>query len=158
MNNCYGTGFATHINNIDSRYFPIQENGGISGIRSIDGKENIDRRISVSYAKYVSIAYGTNDCWDNPYIAEEYYENTKYMIDAVLAADKIPVLPKIPASTNKDVIDNVPIYNAVIDRLYDEYGDKLIKGPDFEAFFSENPRLSQRRRRSSLGRRLFSNA
>ena len=139
MNNCYGTGFAAHINTIDSRYFPIQENGGIGGIRSIDGKENINRWLSVSHAKYVSIAYGTNDCWGNPNAADAYYENTKYMINAVLEAEKIPVLPKIPASSNEDVKDNVPIYNAVIERLYDEYGDRLIKGPDFETFFSENP-------------------
>ncbi|MDE6774750.1 MAG: lysophospholipase, partial [Ruminococcus sp.] len=38
-----------------------------------------------------------------------------------------------------DVKDNVPLYNAVIDRLYEEYGDKLIQGPDFEAVFTENP-------------------
>ncbi|MDE6783949.1 MAG: lysophospholipase [Ruminococcus sp.] len=139
MNNCYGTGFATLINEIDSRYFPIQENGGIGGIRSVEGRENIDRWLSVSCAKYVSIAYGTNDCWGNPDNTESYYENTKYMIDAVLEAGKIPVLPKIPASVNADVKDNVPLYNAVIDRLYEEYGDKLIQGPDFEAVFTENP-------------------
>ncbi|MBO5343628.1 MAG: lysophospholipase [Ruminococcus sp.] len=139
MNNCYGTGFATHINNLDSRYFPIQENGGIGGIRSIDGKENIDRWLSTSHAKYVSVAYGTNDCWGNPNGTEEYYNNTKYMIDAILAAGKIPVLPKIPASTNKDVMDNVPLYNAVIDRLCDEYGDKVVKGPDFQEFIASNP-------------------
>lgn len=139
MNNCYGTGFATHINNIDSRYFPVQENGGIGGIRSIDGKENIDRWLSVSQARFVSMAYGTNDCWGNPDATESYYENTKYMIDAVLKAGKIPVLPKIPASTNADVGKNVPLYNAVVDRLYEEYGSRLVQGPDFEAFFSENP-------------------
>jgi len=139
MNNCYGTGFATHINQIDSRYFPVQENGGIGGIRSIDGKENIDRWLSVSHAKYVSLAYGTNDCWGNPNATEEYYNNTKYMIDAILAAGKIPVLPKIPASTNKDVKDNVPLYNAIIDKLYEEYGDKLVKGPDFGEFLLSSP-------------------
>lgn len=139
MNNCYGTGFATHINQIDNKYFPIQENGGIGGIRSIDGKENIDRWLSVSQAKYVSIAYGTNDCWGNPNATQEYYENTKYMIDAVIEAGKIPVLPKIPASTNTDVKDNVPLYNAVIDKIYDEYGDKIVQGVDFEAFFTEHP-------------------
>lgn len=139
MNNCYGTGFATHINTIDSRYFPIQENGGIGGIRSIDGKENIDRWLETSHAKYVSLAYGTNDCWGNPNGTEEYYSNTKYMIDAILAAGKIPVLPKIPGSSNEDVMNNVPLYNAVIDRLYEEYGDKIVKGPDFEKFLSENP-------------------
>ncbi|MBR5514552.1 MAG: lysophospholipase [Ruminococcus sp.] len=139
MNNCYGTGFATHINTLDSRYFPIQENGGIGGIRSIDGKENIDRWLSVSHARFVSLAYGTNDCWGNPDSTEEYYDNTKYMIDAVLAAGKIPVLPKIPASTNEDVMNNVPLYNAVIDRLYVEYGDKIVKGPDFSEFLLSSP-------------------
>lgn len=139
MNNCYGTGFATHVNQIDDRYFPIQENGGIGGIRSIDGRENIDRWLAVSQAKYVSIAYGTNDCWGNPNATQEYYENTKYMIDAIMSAGKIPVLPKIPASTNDDVKNNVPLYNAVIDKLYEEYGDKIIQGVDFEAFFTENP-------------------
>ncbi len=139
MNNCYGTGFATYVNQIDSKYFPIQENGGIGGIRSIDGRENIDRWLSVSQAKYVSIAYGTNDCWGNPDATQEYYENTKYMIDAVLSAGKIPVLPKIPASTNADVKDNVPLYNAMIDKIYEEYGDKIIQGVDFESFFTGHP-------------------
>lgn len=139
MNNCYGTGFATHINQLDERYFPIQENGGIGGIKSIDGRENIERWLSVSQARFVSIAYGTNDCWGNPDAADEYYENTKFMIDAILAAGKIPVLPKIPASTNADVQPNVPIYNAMVDKLYEDYADKLLKGPDFEQFFTENP-------------------
>lgn len=139
MNNCYGTGFATHINTLDSRYFPIQENGGIGGIRSIDGRENIDRWLETSHAKYVSLAYGTNDCWGNPNGTEAYYNNTKYMIDAILKAGKIPVLPKIPASTNEDVMDNVPLYNAVIDRLYEEYGDKIVKGPDFGEFLLSSP-------------------
>ncbi len=139
MNNCYGTGFATHINTLDSRFFPIQENGGIGGIRSIDGRENIDRWLSTSHAKYVSLAYGTNDCWGNPNGTEAYYNNMKYMIEAILKAGKIPVLPKIPASTNEDVMNNVPLYNAVIDRLYEEYGDKIVKGPDFEKFLLSSP-------------------
>lgn len=139
MNNCYRTGFATHINMIDSKYFPVQENGGIGGILSSDGKANIDRWLSVSHAKYISIAYGTNDCWGKDYLTQEYYDNTKYMIDAILYAGKIPVLPKIPASTNDDVKDNVPLYNAMIDKLYEEYGDKLVKGPDFQSFFEEHP-------------------
>ena len=49
MNNCYGTGFATFMNRLDSRYFPIQENGGIGGITSTDGKNNIDRWLSTCF-------------------------------------------------------------------------------------------------------------
>ncbi len=139
MNNCYGTGFATYVNRIDENFFPIQENGGIGGIRSIEGRENIDRWLSVSEAKYVSIAYGTNDAWGNAGATESYYENTKYMIDAILEAGKIPVLPKIPSSTNADVEPNIPLYNAKVEQLYEEYGDKLVHGPDFEAFFIEHP-------------------
>ena len=138
MGNAYGTGYATYVNRLDDRYFPVQQNGGIGGITSRDGKENIDRWISGNPAKYVSIAYGTNDCWGNPNNAETYYANTKYMIEAILKAGKVPVLPKIPYSTNPDVGPNTGYYNAMIDKLYDEYGDSIIHGPDFDEYFREN--------------------
>ena len=141
MNNCYGTGFATHINNIDSRYFPIQENGGIGGITSTDGRNNIDRWLSDFCGRFVSIAYGTNDAWGNQTGAEMFYENTKYMIDAVLKSGKVPVLPKIPFSTENEVADNLPKYNAMVEKLWDEYGEKLVKGADLEAFLSEHTEL-----------------
>ena len=138
MGNAYGTGFATYVNQLDSRFYPAQQNGGIGGITSRDGKENIDKWLSGSPAKYVSIAYGTNDCWGNPNNTESYYNNTKYMIDAVLKAGKVPVLPKIPYSTNSDVGSNTGYYNAMIDKLYNEYGDKLVHGPDFDEYFRNN--------------------
>lgn len=137
MNNCYGTGFATYVNQIDSRYFPIQENGGIGGIRSSDGRENIDRWLETYPGKYVSIAYGTNDAWGNTESYKEFYENTKYMIDAILAAGKIPVLPKVPYSTNEDV--DTTMCNDMVELLYEWYGVSLIHGPDFYSFFRENP-------------------
>ena len=138
MVNAYGTGYAAFVNQLDSSFFPVQENGGIGGISSRDGKENIDKWLSTSPAKYVSIAYGTNDAWGNPNNAQSYYENTKYMIDAVLNAGKVPVLPKIPYATNSDVGSNTGYYNAMIDKLYNEYGDKLVHGPDFDEFFRNN--------------------
>ncbi len=140
MNNCYGTGFATYINQIDERYFPIQENGGIGGIRSSDGRDNIDRWLELYQGKYVSIAYGTNDAWGSDGSnVNEYYKNTKYMIDAVLKSGFVPVLPRIPYSTNTDVNKNLDLFNDQIDRLYEEYGEQLVQGPDFDAFFRENP-------------------
>ena len=138
MVNAWGTSFSAYVNQLDSRYTPVQENGGIGGITSRDGKANIDKWLSTSPAKYVSIAYGTNDCWGNPNNAQSYYDNTKYMIDAVLNAGKVPVLPKIPYSTNPDVGSNTGYYNVTIDRLYSEYGDKLVHGPDFDQFFRNN--------------------
>lgn len=138
MVNAYGTSYAKYVNDIDSRFFPAQENGGIGGITSLDGRDNIDRWLSTCNAHFVSIAYGTNDCWGNPNNTQSYYDNTKYMIDAVLEAGKVPVLPKIPSSTNADVGPNVQYYNAMVEKLYDEYGNKLVHGPDFDKFFKEN--------------------
>lgn len=140
MNNCYGTGFATYVNELDSRFFPIQENGGIGGITSTDGKNNIDRWLSAYKGHYVSIAYGTNDAWGNQSGPEKYYTNTVYMIDAVIKAGKIPVIPKIPYSVNKDVNSYLDNYNAMVDKIYSEY-PQVIKGPDFNAYFKEHPEM-----------------
>ncbi len=139
MNNCYGTGFATFINQLDERYFPIQENGGIGGITSTDGRNNIDRWLSTYPGKYVSIAYGTNDAWGNQTGAQTYYENTKYMIDAILDLGKTPILPKIPYALESGVNTYLDDYNAMVEKLWEEYGSDLVQGPDFDAYFRENP-------------------
>lgn len=138
MNNCYGTGFATYLNRLDSRYFPIQENGGIGGITSTDGRNNIDRWLETFPGKYVSIAYGTNDAWGNQTGAQTYYENTVYMVQAVLDAGKIPVLPKIPFATEAGVQNYEQDYNAMIDRIYTQY-PQVIPGPDFYSILQEHP-------------------
>ncbi len=138
MNNCFGTGFATYINRLDAKYFPIQENGGIGGITSTDGLNNIDRWLSVFPGRYVSIAYGTNDAWGNQSGAQKYYENTVAMIQKVIDAGKIPVLPKIPHAEEPGVADYLDDYNAMIDRIYEEFPE-VIKGPDFDAIMQEHP-------------------
>ena len=140
MMNCYGTGFAEYVNQIDSKYFPIQENGGIGGIRSTEGAENIDRWLEAFPGKYVSIAYGTNDAWGNQSSTEQYYNNTEYMVKSIIASGKIPIIPTIPYATESAVGDNVPAYNAMIEKIYNKY-PQVIKGPDFYEFFKENPDL-----------------
>ncbi len=138
MNNCYGTGFATYVNKIDSRYFPIQENGGIGGIMSSHGVKKIDEWLAVFPGKYVGIAYGTNDSWGNQTGAEKYYENTVYMIEKVIQSGKVPVVPTIPFSKEPGISAYLDDYNAMIQKIYEEY-DEVIKGPDFAEFFKENP-------------------
>ena len=138
MHNCYGTGFATYVNMIDDRYFPVQENGGIGGITSTHGASRIDEWLSYFPGKYVSVAYGTNDSWGNQTGAEKYYANTKYMIDKILECGKTPVLPTIPFSLEPGISQYVEDYNAMIEKLYDEYPE-IIKGPDFYSIFMENP-------------------
>lgn len=140
MMNCYGTGFAEYVNRIDDEYFPVQENGGIGGVRSSEGAENIDRWLEDFPGKYVSIAYGTNDAWGNPSNTEQYYKNISYMVEKIIETGKTPIVPTIPYSTESAVGDNVPAYNAKIEEIYKNYPE-VIKGPDFYKFFSENPDL-----------------
>jgi len=140
MMNCYGSSFAELVNAIDNRYFPVQENGGIGGILSTDGKKHIDRWLSTFPGEYVSIAYGTNDAWGNQTGAETYYENTVYMIETILELGKKPVLPTIPYAAESGVSNYLDDYNSMVHRIYEEYPE-VIKGPDFDAFFRENPEL-----------------
>ncbi len=138
MMNCYGSSFAELVNAIADRYFPVQENGGIGGIFSTDGRNNIDRWLETFPGKYVSIAYGTNDAWGNQTGAEKYYENTVYMIEAILEKNLIPILPTIPFATETGVSDYLDEYNAMVHKIYEEYPD-VIKGPDFYNFLKEHP-------------------
>lgn len=138
MGNAWGTSYASHVHALDANLTPMQQNGGIGGISSTEGREHIDAWLAATAAHYVSIAYGTNDSWGNMNSTELYYDNTKYMIDAVLSAGKIPVLPKIPYASNPDVGTYVGAHNAVIEQLYSEYGEKLVHGPDFERYFQEH--------------------
>ena len=139
MGNMWGTSFAAHVQALDPARTPLQQNGGIGGISSTEGRAHIDAWLAATAAHFVSIAYGTNDSWGNMNSTNLYYENTRYMIDAVLAAGKVPVLPRIPYASNPDVGSYVGAHNAMIDRLYEEYGDRIVHGPDFEAYFKAHP-------------------
>ena len=141
MGNSWGTSFAAYINRLDSRYYPVAQNGGIGGILSSHGKAAIDGWLEGSPVKYVSIAYGTNDGWNNNGNLDSYYQNTKYMIDAVLKRGKVPVLPTIPYASDPSAGKYTADYNKKVTQLYSEYGSKLLHGPDFYAMFKANPSL-----------------
>jgi len=129
--------FADHVYDLTGCY-PAQENGGIGGIFSTDGRNNIDRWLADFPGTYVSIAYGTNDCWGNQTGAEKYYENLAYMIEAIEAAGKVAVLPTIPYSTEPGITANIESYNAQVYAIYEAY-PSVIKGPDFYGIIEENP-------------------
>ncbi len=62
------------------------------------------------------------------------------MVEKIIDSGKIPVVPKIPYATEPAVGDNVPAYNAMVEKIYETYPE-VIKGPDFETLFRENPDL-----------------
>jgi lysophospholipase L1-like esterase len=132
--------FGQMINAAKPGYYPIGECGGIGGIFSWHGAQYINGWLAAFPGKYVGIAYGTNDAWGNQTGAAAYYTNIETIVKAVLAAGKVPIVSKIPFSTNADVANNVPSYNAQIDALYTAY-PQVVKGPDFWTYFKNNPSL-----------------
>ena len=62
------------------------------------------------------------------------------MIEKIIESGKTPVLPTIPFSLEEGVSKYLDQYNAMVRKLYEEYPE-IIKGPDFEQLFKENPEL-----------------
>ena len=87
------------------------------------------------------VAYGTNDAWGEPNDLAAYESNLRFMLDAVLDAGKIPVLPTVPYASDAHAGRCTADYNAVIARLWASYGERLVQGPDLYAFFRERPHL-----------------
>lgn len=141
MGNAWGTSFAAHIHARDARFYPIQQNGGIGGLTSRDGRQYIHRWIADNPARFVPVAFGTNDAWGRSADVSAYESNLRYMLEMILNAGKIPVLPTIPYASDTYAGRFTAQYNAVVEGLYASYGDRLLHGPDFYAFFRDHPHL-----------------
>lgn len=136
-----GTGtFAQMINASNFNYFPVAECGGIGGLVSEDGVRYIDTWLNIFPGTYVGLSYGTNDAWRSV-DPDIYYRNMKTMVEAVIAAGKIPVIPTIPWSSKQlNIQNNGPVINQKIVDLYTAY-PQIIHGPDLWTFFMNNPDL-----------------
>lgn len=133
------TAFAQLINAKIPAHFPVQEAGGIGYLKSADGAKYINAWLQLFPGKYVVLSYGTNDaigCID----ADIFYTNYVTMVQAVLSAGKIPVVPHIPWGRNANIQSCGPALNARIDALYQVF-PQIIKGPDLWSFFQNNPTL-----------------
>jgi lysophospholipase L1-like esterase len=90
--------------------------------------------------KYVGLAYGTNDAW-NKMEPQAFYNNYKVMVEVVIKAGKVPMVPRIPWSSKiKEIQEHGEVLNAEIDRLYKNY-PQIIKGPDYWNYYRKNPEL-----------------
>ena len=118
-------------------YFPAFEGGGIGGTQASDGVSRIDAWLSVFPGRYVGLSYGSNDAGSNV-SPSTFYDEYAQMVDAVIGAGKVPVIPKIPWSCNPTVQANVPALNQQIDALYAAY-PSIVRGPDLWAYFQSHP-------------------
>jgi hypothetical protein len=132
--------FSEMISDKHPLYFPVQENGGTGYMQSSDGAKHIAEWLAIFPGKYVALSYGTNDAW-NGMAPEEFYNNYKIMVEAVLRAGKVPLVPTIPWSSTIDKIQSHGVLlNKQIERIYMAY-PKVIKGPDFWNMYKNEPGL-----------------
>jgi lysophospholipase L1-like esterase len=136
--------FAQLVNASVPTHFPVQENGGIGGLTGGDGAAHIQTWLELFPGRYVALSYGTNDAIrarpGEPDLASAFYASYATMVEAVLAAGKVPVVPKIPWARTATVQANGPVLNAKLDELYLAYPE-IVRGPDFWTYFQENQGL-----------------
>ena len=131
--------FSQMINQARPGYFPVQENGSISGIDTFDGVANINSWLGIFPGKYVAIALGANDA-DECVDPATFYANFVTMINAVTNAGKIPVIPLFNWSKLSTVQSCGPALIQQIKQLYIDY-PQVVQGPDFWTFYMNNPGL-----------------
>jgi hypothetical protein len=78
--------------------------------------------------RFVTLNYGTNDH------AAEY--QMEALVQAVIAANKIPVVPHVPWSDTDQIQTDGPIMNQMIDDLAEQY-PQMLPGPDLWAAFED---------------------
>ncbi|MGC4119944.1 MAG: Ig-like domain-containing protein [Myxococcales bacterium] len=115
-------------------YRPAVTGAGIGYMKASDVTSRFPTWLAQTPAKVVGISYGTNDApVKNP---AAYHAAMKSLIDQVLAAGKIPVIPTIPWATAgaRDDAD-IQALNAEIVKLKTEYAGKVLDGPDLYTLF-----------------------
>src|SRR5256712_710921 len=135
-----GTGkWAQLINAARPSNFPAFEAGAIGGTLSADGVKSIHGWLALFSGRYVGLAYGTNDAiW--AVSPATFYANYVTLVQAVLAAGKVPIVPKIAWGCTPEILANVPALNQKLDALYTAY-PQIVRGPDLWSYFQANQSL-----------------
>jgi endoglucanase len=133
--------FQQMIHDNNPRFFPVQENGGSSKsyVSSKEGAAHIASWLPMFPGKYVGLSYGTNDALACQNSAT-FYANYEKMVKAVLAVQKVPLIPRIPWGKAEKIQQCAPPLNAQIDKLYQQY-PTIVRGPDLYTFFKSHPDL-----------------
>jgi hypothetical protein len=135
MNVTSGTTFAQLINQAKPKYFPIMQAGGIGGLTSADGAAHMATWLQNFPGHYVGISLGGSDAHYGV-TTTQFYDNYATMVQAILTAGKIPVVPQTGMwrCTDDAVVQS---YNTVsFPRLFHDY-PQIIQGPDLYGFFSQ---------------------
>jgi len=108
---------------------PAVVDAAIGGTNTSTAVLVIDDTMAGFPGRYVVLAYGTNDN-----VSQGATFQMETLVQHVLAAGKVPVVPHMPWSDSSSVQANGPIINAAIDALYAKY-PAILRGPDLWTAF-----------------------
>src|SRR5258708_6324428 len=131
--------FSQLINTQVPAHYPVEEAVGIGYLPITDGGKYLNTWLSLSPGKYAGLSYGTNDAL-GCFSPTRFYSNYVTMVQEVLQAGKIPVVPHIPWGRNAKLQRCVPNLNAEIDALYTAF-PQIIHVPDLCTFFQSHQNL-----------------
>jgi lysophospholipase L1-like esterase len=133
------TSFGQQVNALVGNATPLQENGGVPNFSSANMVTYLPEWLPEIPSKYVTLNLGTNDALGGVAPAA-FYANMQTLVQEVIAAGKIPVVPTIPYAVNATIQANLPGLNAEIQALYAAY-PSIVPGPDLYTYFLNNPQL-----------------
>jgi lysophospholipase L1-like esterase len=131
--------FPQLINSAAPAAFPIEEDGGIGYLTSADGAAHLPTWLRLFPGRYVGLSYGTNDAI-GCVAPERFYQNYSAMVQAVLAAGKVPVIPQMPWGRAANIQRCGPALNAQIEALYQAF-PQIVTGPNLWTFFQTHQDL-----------------
>jgi hypothetical protein len=114
------------VNAIDPERYPAIVPAGIGGTNTTTAVAAIDETMRDFPGRFVALCYGTNDH------AHEYQMET--LVQKVIAAGKVPVVPRMPWSDTEGIQLDGPLINEQVNALYEEYPE-IYPGPDMWAAF-----------------------
>ena len=131
--------FSQMVNRAQPKYFPVQEDGSISGFDASDGAKNVSTWLGLFPGRYVVLAFGANDA-ERCVSPSVFRANYVTMLNAVMSAGKIPVVPTFNWSKLVMVQSCGPALIKEIGNLYVDY-PKVVRGPDFWSYYMAHPEL-----------------
>ena len=129
--------FGQQVDALVGNNTPMQENGGMPGFTAGDMTAYLAGWLQHIPSKYVTLNFGTNDAASGGSPAV-FLSDMQKLVQAVIAAGKIPVVPTIPYSTDPPRLANIPALNDQIRALY-RTNPTVVPGPDLWTYFMRNP-------------------
>lgn len=122
-------------------YYPVWEAAGVGGWTATDAQAVFSTWLALFPGKYVMLNWGTNDANLGGTYVTNFSAKMTNMVQQVLAASKIPVIPHIPwIGTGSQPLTNVQTLNGQIDSIITANPGTLA-GPDLYTFFANNQNL-----------------